>query len=116
MKAFVLALLLALTVAPVLADAVISPKEVPQHVGQVVTVEGVVGEIHHAQSGKVIFIDIGGRYPNNAFAAVIFKDDFNKFPNVDSLAGKTVDITGRIKEYQGRVEIVLDDPAQLKVK
>jgi DNA/RNA endonuclease YhcR with UshA esterase domain len=116
MKAFVLSLLLTLIAAPALAEAVISPKEVPQHIGQVVTVEGVVGEVHHAQSGKVTFIDIGGRYPNNAFAGVIFKSDFNKFPNVESLTGKTVEITGRIKEYQGKAEIILDDPAQLKVK
>jgi DNA/RNA endonuclease YhcR with UshA esterase domain len=35
---------------------------------------------------------------------------------VDSLAGKTVDITGQIKDYRGRPEIILDDPEQLKVK
>jgi DNA/RNA endonuclease YhcR with UshA esterase domain len=47
---------------------------------------------------------------------VIFSDDANKFPDVDSLDGKTVDITGMVKPYQGRPEIILNDPAQIKAK
>jgi DNA/RNA endonuclease YhcR with UshA esterase domain len=115
MRAVVLALLLTLTAAPALAETVTAP-EAKNHIGQNVTVEGAVIEVHHAQSGKAIFIDFGGRYPNNTFAAVIFKDDFNKFPNVDSLVGKTIDITGLIKEYRGRPEIIVNDPGQIKVK
>ena len=34
----------------------------------------------------------------------------------DSLVGKVVDITGRIREYKGRIEIILNDAAQIKVK
>jgi DNA/RNA endonuclease YhcR with UshA esterase domain len=115
MKIFILALLLSLTAAPVLAKT-IPAAEAKNHVDKDVTVEGVVSEVHHAASGGAIFIEIGGRYPSNLFSAVIFKDEFSKFPTVDSLAGKTVDITGRIKEYRGRAEIILSDPAQLKVK
>ena len=115
MKKLFIALLFALVAAPALAET-IPAAEAKNHIDKDVTVEGVVSEVHHAASGKVIFIEIGGRYPRNPFSAVIFKDHFNKFPTVDSLAGKTVDITGRIKEYRGRPEIVLDDPEQLKVK
>jgi exonuclease VII large subunit len=96
--------------------AVVKPEQAQEHVGQVVTVEGVVGEVHHAASGKVIFIDIGGRYPNNAFAGVIFQEDFDKFPKVDVLEGKTVDVTGAIRLYKGKPEIILNDPGQLKAK
>jgi DNA/RNA endonuclease YhcR with UshA esterase domain len=64
----------------------------------------------------MIFIDMGGHYPNNVFAGVIFIDDAGKFPGVDSLDGKVVDITGTIKFYQGRTEIILNDPAQIKAK
>jgi DNA/RNA endonuclease YhcR with UshA esterase domain len=115
MKALVLALLLALTAAPALAET-IPAAEAKNHIDKDVTVEGVVSEVHHAASGRVIFIEIGGRYPSNPFSAVIFKDNFNKFPNVDSLVGKTVDVTGKIQDYRGRAEIILNDPAQLKVK
>jgi DNA/RNA endonuclease YhcR with UshA esterase domain len=115
MKKLFIALLFVLAAAPALAET-IPAAEAKNHIGKDVTVEGVVSGVHHAASGKVIFIEIGGRYPGNPFSAVIFKDHFSKFPSVDSLAGKTVDITGRIKDYRGRPEIALDDPEQLKVK
>jgi DNA/RNA endonuclease YhcR with UshA esterase domain len=115
MKAFTLALLVALSAVPALAET-IPAAEAKNHIDKDVTVEGVVSEVHHAASGRAIFIEIGGRYPNNPFSAVIFKDHFSKFPTADSLAGKTVDVTGRIKDYRGRAEIILDDPDQLKVK
>jgi hypothetical protein len=54
-----------LTASPVLAET-IRPDEAPWHLGQVVTVEGVVSDVHHAASGRATFIDIGGRYPNNS--------------------------------------------------
>ena len=100
---------------PVLAET-IRPDEAPRHFGQVVTIEGVVSDVHHAASGRATFIDIGGRYPNNPFTAVIFSDDANKFPDVDMLGGKTADIAGIIKNYKNRPEIILNDPNQVKVK
>jgi DNA/RNA endonuclease YhcR with UshA esterase domain len=115
MRTLFTALFFVLLAVPALAET-IPAAEAKSHIDKDVTVEGVVSDVHHAASGKVIFIEIGGRYPGNPVSAVIFKDHFSKFPTVDSLAGKTVDITGRIKEYRGRTEIVLDDPEQLKIK
>jgi|ERR1700733_4593824 len=115
MKILISALGLTHAAAPAFAQT-IAPSDAQKYFGQSVTIEGVVSEVHHAASGKAIFIDIGGRYPNNAFAGVIFYDDAPKFPDVDSLEGKTVDITGTIKPYQGRPEIILNDPAQIKAK
>ena len=115
MKCGILILALALTPSATLAQT-ISPSEAKDHVGQIVTVEGLVGEVHHAASGKVTFIDMGGRYPNNTFAGVLFSGDASKFPEIDSLGGKTIDITGRVQLYRGAAEIIVDDPAQLKAK
>jgi DNA/RNA endonuclease YhcR with UshA esterase domain len=115
MRTFVLALVLAFASTPALAETIV-PSDAPRYVGKSVTVEGVVSEVHHAASGKAIFIDIDGRYPNNRFAGVIFADDAARFPDVDSLEGKTVDITGTIKLYQGRPEIILNESTQIKAK
>jgi DNA/RNA endonuclease YhcR with UshA esterase domain len=104
-----------LAAAPARAET-IKPSEAVQHVGQSVTVEGVVAEVRHAASGKATFIDIGGRYPDNPFAVVIFADDAGKFPKVDDLAGKTIDVTGTIKLYRKKPEMILNDAAQLKAK
>lgn len=114
MKAIVPAVGLALIATSAFAET-ISPGEAKTHAGQVVTVEGDVSEVYTTASGA-IFLDIGGRYPDNAFAAVIFKDDAGKFPDTVSLSGKTVQVTGAIRLYQGRPEIILNDPAQIKTK
>ena len=115
MRAFFLALGLALTAAPALAQT-IQPPEAKDHVGQVVTVEGMVSEVHKLASGRATFIDMGGRYPYNVFTAVIFSSDASKFPDVETLNGKVVDITGRVTLYKGEPEIILNDPAQIKAK
>jgi hypothetical protein len=94
----------------------IQPGDAAKYIGKSITVEGPVGEVHHAASGKATFVDMGGRYPNNVFTGVLFSGDAPKFPDIDSLAGKTIDITGVIKLYQGRPEIILNDPEQIKVK
>jgi len=115
MKRLLLSFSFILMLSPARAET-ITPVETPQHVGQNVTVEGLVSEVHHAASGKVTFIDMGGRYPDSIFTAVIFADEANKFSNVDSLEGKTVDISGQVSLYKGRPEIILNDPTQIKMK
>lgn len=110
-------LLFAATAAPALAQTpTIAPAAAKDHVGEQVTVEGMVAEVHHAASGRATFIDIGGRYPSNPFVAVIFESDVGKFPNLDALNGKTIDVTGRIHLHRGAPEIILNDPGQIKAK
>ena len=90
-----------------------SPLKVSGSVGHFGTVEGVVSEVHVASRSGVTFIDMGGHYPDNTFTAVIWPEDAGKFPNVEALDGKTVKITGPLRLYQGREEIILKDPEQL---
>jgi hypothetical protein len=116
MRAFGVAIVLALITVPVLAAEMIKPEEAPAHVGQKVTVEGIISDVHHAKSGRATFLNMGGRYPNNVFTGVIFADDASKFPNVDLLIGKTVGISGSIQDYHGRPEIILNDAGQIKIK
>ncbi len=117
MNTLALALGVALLTAPALAQTQpIAPADAKTHVGETVTVEGAVSEVHHAASGKAIFIDIGGQYPDNAVAGVIFAADAAKFPNVDALQGKTIDVSGKISLYHGRPEIILNDASQIKAK
>lgn len=115
MKTLVLALGFALMVAPALAQT-IQPGEAQAHVGQTVTVEGTVSEVRAAASGRATFIELGGRYPDNVFTAVIFSGDASKFPDVRSFNGKIVDITGPVHLYRGKPEIILKSADQIKAK
>ena len=115
MKAIAMFLGLFLIVASAKAET-IQPGDAAKYVGKSVTVEGPVSEVHHTASGKAIFVDMGGRYPNNIFSGVLFSDEASKFPEIDSLEGKVIDISGTVKLYQGRPEIILNDPGQIKTK
>jgi len=94
----------------------ISPEDAGSRVGQAVTVEGEVTEVHTARSGSATFIDMGGEYPNEAFTGVIFASDMGAVGDVSNLDGKTVDINGEVREYRGMPEIVISSRRQIKVQ
>ena len=95
-----------------LRQGVVAAADAANHIGETITVEGVVDEVH--VSPKATFIDLGGRYPNEEFTGVIFNDDTGAFSNVGSYGGKTVDITGTVQMYRGRPEIILRSPSQIR--
>jgi len=84
------------------------------HIGETVTVEGIVSEVHVSE--RATFIDLGGRYPNEEFTGVIFTSDAGAFSDVDAYEGKTVDITGTVQLYRGRPEIILTSPSQIRIE
>ena len=112
MRTLILALGFVVAALPARAQT-IAPVDVKAHVGQTVTVQAAVSDVHTGRAG-VTFIDIGGAYPDNAFAAVIFASDRAKFPNANDLKGKTVAISGEVVLYQNRPEIILKTADQLK--
>jgi DNA/RNA endonuclease YhcR with UshA esterase domain len=116
MRALLFAFLLALAAASAHAETIIAATDAPKHVGETVTVEGTVSAVHTDSRSGVTFIDMGGRFPDQAFTGVIFKDDAGKFPNVESLTGKVVDMTGPVHDFKGKPETILNDPAQIKTK
>ena len=115
MRATALFLSLFLMIASAKAET-IQACDAGKYVDKLVTAEGVVDDVHHAASGKAIFLDLCGHYPNNALAVPLFSKDAPKFPDIDSFEGKTIAVKGVIKLYQGRPEIILNDPEQIKVK
>ena len=98
---------------PVLADP-ISPQEAAAHVGQVVTIEGVVS-VYASRSG-VVFVDMGGAGREAPFSAVILQDRVAAFPAIQAMNGKVVDVTGLIELFKGKPEIVLKSADQIRAK
>jgi len=111
MRLVPLALLVVLIASPALAKTV-SPADAFQYVGQTVTVEGVVSGVHESRSAT--FINMGGRYPDNLFTGVVFESDASKVGDVSGLDGKKVDITGTVRLYKGKPEIVIKSAEQIK--
>lgn len=112
MRTLILALGFAVAALPARAET-IAPVDAKTRVGQTVTIQAAVEEVKTGRGG-VTFLDMGGAFPDNAFAAVIFPSDLAKFPGAKTLKGKTVAISGPVQLYQGKPEIILKTADQLK--
>ena len=94
----------------------LNPEESASHVGKNATVCGLVASATYAAGSAAAptFLDFGKPYPNETFTAVIFGSDRKKFGTPEmSLREKQVCVTGEIRLYQGKPQIILRDPKQL---
>lgn len=92
-----------------------TPAGAARHIGEMATVEGKVSQVHYDARSGVTFINMGGRYPHHLFTGVIFRDYASQFQGVRQLEGQLVRISGRIKLYKGRPEIILRSSSQISV-
>src|SRR5580700_7418138 len=94
------------------AAAGLEPGEAAQHVGEKATVCGTVVSAHYAPRTRAqpTFLNLDRPYPNQIFTAVIFGSDRPKFAEPETkLQGKRVCVTGTIRLYRRKPEIVLND-------
>jgi hypothetical protein len=99
--------------------ASLTPEEAPNHVGETATVCGTVASANYVARtrGEPTFLNLDKPYPNHIFTGVIWGSDRPKFGTPEtSLLGKPVCMTGVIKLYHARPEIILRDPSQLTQK
>jgi hypothetical protein len=88
-------------------------KDAAAHAGEMGCVSGRVLRVYTSRSGNT-FLDFCTDYRNCPFTSVIFSSDKQKFGNLDTLAGRRVEIRGAITVYQGKPEIIIRDPEQLR--
>ncbi|MFA5291872.1 MAG: thermonuclease family protein [Phycisphaerae bacterium] len=86
----------------------------PNHVGEYACVTGKIDHVYTSQKG-VTFLNFCPDYQICPFGAVIFGSDASKFPDPKQYEQKIVEITGLIKSYQSRPEIILADPCQIRI-
>lgn len=67
---------------------------------------------------KTTYINFGNPYPNTTFTVVIFEGDLPNFKNTPSeyLKDKNVCITGKVKIYKGKPEMIVNKEEQIKVE
>jgi hypothetical protein len=92
-----------------------TPEEAAKHVGETATVTGRVDGFHQSGKGN-IFLNMGGKYPNQAFTAFIPSGSAAQFPNAQQYDGRTVAVTGKIQLYKGKPEIIVTSPSQISAK
>lgn len=95
----------------------ITPDRAPAHIGETVTVRGKVYSTKLLSNGPT-FINMEAGYPDNPFTAVIMFDKRSSFSYKpeEYLKGKTICVTGTIKNYKEKPEITVNKEGQIKVQ
>jgi DNA/RNA endonuclease YhcR with UshA esterase domain len=94
----------------------VSPETALSHVGETVTVCGIVASAKFAAKSRrqPTFLNLNRPYPDHIFTAVIWGDDRSNFAYPpESLAGKRICVTGTVAVYKGRAEIVVSTESQI---
>src|SRR5437660_2675407 len=89
--------------------------EAAKHVGETATVTDKVDGVHQSGKGN-IFLNMGGKYPNQAFTSFIPSSSAGQFSNPQQYEGKTVAVSGKITLYRGKPEIIVTSPSQVVAK
>jgi DNA/RNA endonuclease YhcR with UshA esterase domain len=89
--------------------------EAAKHVGETATVTDKVDGVHQSSKGN-IFLNMGGKYPNQAFTAFIPSASAAQFPQPQQYEGRTVAVSGKIALYKGKPEIIVNAPSQISAK
>jgi hypothetical protein len=68
----------------------------------------------YTSRGGNTFLDFCEDYRTCPFTSVIFSSDKSKFGDLGMLTGRQVEIQGTITVYEGRAEIIIRDPQQIR--
>lgn len=105
---------------PVNKSGTITTEDAINHVGETITVCGKVfgGKYLDHANGKPTFINMGAAYPNSPFTLVIFGSDRGSFSYAPEqfLDNKNICVTGLIKLYKGKPEIIVNKESQIEMK
>ena len=96
------------------ASGVVDWQDAGDYLGQRLTVEGDVVRVYN--SGKAAFLNFAQDYQGN-FSVVIFASDFEQWPQTPDQVylGQRVRVTGKIKDYKGAPEMIVELPEQIEI-
>ena len=97
------------------SPATYTAAEAAKHVGEIATITDRVDGVHQSNKGN-IFLNMGGKYPNQAFTAWIPSASAGQFSNPQQYEGKTVAVSGKITLYRGKPEIIVTNVSQIIIK
>jgi DNA/RNA endonuclease YhcR with UshA esterase domain len=112
-SALLLSALAALAIAQ--TPATYPATEAAKHVGETAIVTDKVDGVHQSTKGN-IFLNMGGKYPNQAFTAFIPSASAAQFSQPQQYEGRTVAVSGKITLYKGKPEIIVNSPSQISAK
>ena len=96
-----------------MALPVIGTAEATNFYNQDVVVTGKVAQV--SIRPNITFINLDKRYPESPFAVVIIPDRSHFHGDASALRGRAIEIKGKVTNYHGRPEMLLNETSQLTV-
>lgn len=115
MKTYLSTLVLMLAYHLSNGQTTVTAKEVVNYVGKEVT---LCDSVYSARAmDNISLLNIGGKFPKEIITMVIFKSDRGKFKKepVELYNNKRICITGKVTLYKDKLQIVVNDPKQIKI-
>ncbi|MGE6220697.1 hypothetical protein ACQKCH_12790 [Nubsella zeaxanthinifaciens] len=115
MKKFLLFFAFGLLAVTGRAQTTISIKDAVNHVGKQVT---ICDSVYSARAmDNLSLMNLGGKFPKELLTVVVFKADRAKFEKepVEIFEHQRICITGTVTLYKEKLQIVVNDPKQLKL-
>ncbi len=95
---------------------IVSPEEAGRHIGKMVTVRGPVRGVR--ERARATFVEFG-HGAKRGFTAVIFSKALPAFQEAgmepSRFSGRMLSVTGVVRRYKGKAEIILVDPGQVRL-
>jgi hypothetical protein len=106
-------IVLLLLAMPAFAKNCIPFEQAPEHIGKTMCVTGRVMKVGQSSRGSM-FLDFCDDYRKCPFVVIVFQSNLKSVGDVRTLEGKDIEITGKIKEWDDRAEIILKNAGQLE--
>jgi len=94
-------------------DGCISYRKAESRIGQQTCVTGPVDHVFVSASDTT-FVNYCSDYRTCPFSAVLFSVDQANFPAMTQYEGGVITISGEVRTYEGRPQIILESPSQLR--
>ena len=101
-----------LSATHVFAADCVSFTDARRYIGKTQCISGTIFHVKEGNKG-VTFLDFCEDYEVCPFTVVVFASDLRKLGDVRQLKGRSIQINGKVEEYDGRAEIILKNAQQL---
>jgi DNA/RNA endonuclease YhcR with UshA esterase domain len=83
------------------------------YLGKKVTVCDKVYSVRYTNT--ITQISVGGKYPNNPITVIIFSKSYPNFKGVieDMFKDKNICVKGKVEEYRGKAQIIIEKPEDI---
>lgn len=100
------------------AQTKIPAKDAAKHLNETLMVCDKVYGTKLIEASGMVLMDLGGAHPNQLLTVVIKGEDRGKFKDKpeEYFKGREICVTGKIIDYKGKPEIVVSDPADIKLE